>query len=66
MGFKIGFTPNFLGMNERDQESFTFFLAELFQIMLLPRRPRPMTPQVMFKDSFGRSGWGLQGIICNI
>ena len=53
-------------MNERDQESFTFFLAELFQIMLLPRLPRPMTPQVMFKDSFGRSGWGLQGIICNI
>ena len=66
MGYKIGFTPNFLGMNERDQESFIFFLADLFQIMLLPRRPRPMTPQVNIKDSFGRSGWGLQGIICNI
>ena len=30
MGYKIGFTPNFLGMNERDQESFIFFLADLF------------------------------------
>ena len=37
-------------MNERDQESFIFLLADLFQIMLLPRRPRPMTPQVNIKD----------------
>ena len=61
-GKHLNFTPKYLSRRELRGAG----LANLFQSMLLPSLPRPMTSQVKIKDSFGRSGWGLQGIICNI
>ena len=66
-GKHLNFKPKCLSRRESRRAG----LAKLFQTMPLPLCSRPMTPsqaspQVKLKHSFGRSEWGLQGIICNI
>ena len=48
----MNFTPKYLSRRELRGAGLAN-LFNLFQSMLLPSRPRPMTSQVKIKDSFG-------------